>query len=338
MTKLQKNQRYESLDLLKGLCAFMVIAIHIPFPGAFGAYFMAVARAAVPIFLMITGFFYRNTVSSGKEKQQIKKMTALMLVANLLYLLWDLLKVLLTRDSLALYFQNLLSFQTLAKAIFLNQSPFGYHLWYLSAALYSLLVVACLNRINKLRVLYFVAPVLLVADLVLGKYSLLLLGREIPYLLVRNFLFVGIPYITVGIFLAEYREKHTKRWSTKAFTVLILFFGAFTCLERYLLVKGNLNTTRDHYIGTTGLAVALFMMAVEMPSHRLPEKWKKAAAFCGREAMLIYLIHPVLIDVYERLFWIPYIGVLLQLIGPLMVLSASIIGTAIFRKIARSFK
>ncbi|WP_442863929.1 hypothetical protein [Blautia sp. KLE_1732_HM_1032] len=40
----------------------MIVCIHAPFPGKFGAYFTTLTRVAVPIFFMITGYFY------GKRK------------------------------------------------------------------------------------------------------------------------------------------------------------------------------------------------------------------------------------------------------------------------------
>lgn len=39
------------VDILKALCAFLVVCIHAPFPGIVGDYFTALSRVAVPIFL-----------------------------------------------------------------------------------------------------------------------------------------------------------------------------------------------------------------------------------------------------------------------------------------------
>ncbi|UEA30492.1 hypothetical protein LK422_03580 [Blautia massiliensis (ex Durand et al. 2017)] len=47
---------------MKAICAFLIVCIHAPFPGKFGAYFTTLTRVAVPIFFMITGYFY------GKRK------------------------------------------------------------------------------------------------------------------------------------------------------------------------------------------------------------------------------------------------------------------------------
>ena len=55
-----ENKRNYGLDTLKLICAMLVICIHTPFPNDFGQYVMVISRIAVPIFLMITGFYYNK--------------------------------------------------------------------------------------------------------------------------------------------------------------------------------------------------------------------------------------------------------------------------------------
>ena len=65
MNKINKNRNL-GVDILKFLCAFLVVMIHAPIPGV-SQYTTPIARIAVPIFFMITGYYYSNTVKSGKE-------------------------------------------------------------------------------------------------------------------------------------------------------------------------------------------------------------------------------------------------------------------------------
>ena len=66
-------KRSVGLDFLKFLCSFMVVTIHKPFPGLLGPVIMPITRIAVPIFFMITGFFYYSTIENANEIRQIKK-------------------------------------------------------------------------------------------------------------------------------------------------------------------------------------------------------------------------------------------------------------------------
>ena len=59
----------------------------MPFPGKVGAYFTALTRVAVPIFFMITGYFYSDTIKRHRECVQIKKIALLVVEANLFFFL-----------------------------------------------------------------------------------------------------------------------------------------------------------------------------------------------------------------------------------------------------------
>ena len=68
-SSLQK--RYDGFDILKCLAALSIICIHAPFAGEFGKYVTAVARFGVPVFLMITGYFFSSTINNNREFKQI---------------------------------------------------------------------------------------------------------------------------------------------------------------------------------------------------------------------------------------------------------------------------
>ena len=51
------KNRNEGIDMLRMVCAFFIVCIHIPFPGGVGSYIKAVSRIAVPIFFMISGYY-----------------------------------------------------------------------------------------------------------------------------------------------------------------------------------------------------------------------------------------------------------------------------------------
>lgn len=78
------------LDILKAICAFCVVCIHYPFLGKIDDYIVIVSRSAVPVFFMITGFFYSDVRNKGRETAQILKITSLCLVSNAAYFLWGL--------------------------------------------------------------------------------------------------------------------------------------------------------------------------------------------------------------------------------------------------------
>lgn len=66
-------KRAYNIDILKAICAFLIVCIHVHFPGTIGAYFMTLTIIAVPIFFMITGYFYSGKIKKQYQSKRLKK-------------------------------------------------------------------------------------------------------------------------------------------------------------------------------------------------------------------------------------------------------------------------
>ena len=55
-----------------------------------------------------------------------------------------------------------------------------------------------IEKVCKREKLYILIPVLLLASLLLGKYSILVFGEAFPLCIARNFLFATTPYFLLG--------------------------------------------------------------------------------------------------------------------------------------------
>ena len=292
------GERYNGLDILKSICAFLIVSIHVPFPGEGGEYFLSLTRMAVPVFFMITGFFYDSVRKRGHVKAQINNVFRLFLIANLLYFGWGAVNA-AVEGSMEIFLQENFGIRKLLRFVLLNEALFSSHLWYLGALLYVLVIRAVLDKYlpqSSEKILYALTPVLLIGDLMFGKYSLVVFGRTFPHVLVRNFLFVGIPYFSIGCYLYKMRERISIRreWNI----LLILLFACTTLLERYLLVRAGLNAARDHYISSTFLAAAVFILFMDGEWDR---SWAAPLEKIGREySAFIYIIHPLLLQIIEK--------------------------------------
>lgn len=225
-------------------------------------------------------FFYK----APKLKGQIKKIAGLFIQANGLYLLWDIFYGFASGNKMHITLRAIIKF------IFLNESPFYGHLWYLGAILYVLVIVWFVERIHCIKTLLLLTPVLLIGDLIFGKYSLLILGKEFSYILVRSFLFVGIPYFALGILMKE-KKFRIGVWGIPVFIIT-------TFLERFILVSLNVNAVRDHYISTTFLAIAVFSFVLEYKG----TVWQVAAKIGSEYSTWVYIIHPNFITCYGFIF------------------------------------
>lgn len=114
-----EQSRADNIDILKALCAFLIVCIHVPFPGKVGAYFTTLTRVAVPVFFMITGYFYSDTVARHKEKHQIKKILYLLVEANALFFIWNIALNVLRGENIVAYIRSIFTGMNLLKFFFL---------------------------------------------------------------------------------------------------------------------------------------------------------------------------------------------------------------------------
>jgi len=261
---------------------------------------------------MITGYFYRETIESGQVKKQIVKVLKMIILSNLFFFVMNGL-IALTKGEIGSFLGKCFSIKAIGKFLVLNESPMNGHLWYLGALFCVLAIMATVDKMvgksspkmtgGGYRILYILIPFLFVGDLVIGKYSILLFGREFPYVLVKNWLFVGLPYFLIGDWIYKLRTKNKCKLNKSTLIILIVLFAITTILERYILVVLNANATRDHYISTTFLAITLFLMFLDTTN-----SWVKTGkrgrlvhylAVVGRKySTMIYIIHPVFIRIY----------------------------------------
>ena len=313
-----EQSRADNIDILKTICAFLIVCIHAPFPGEFGAYFTTLTRVAVPIFFMITGYFYGDTVARHKKGRQIKKILYMVVEANILYFVWNIAIEVLRRNSIISYVQSIFSIKNLLKFLLLNDSPLAWHLWYLSAVFYVLVIVLLVDKLNCRKDLYYLTPILIIVDLVFGKYSLLIFHREFPYILVRNFLCVGIPYFCIGNLIRE--KQCAEKWNKTVLQLLIVIFVITSLAERFALVNAGLNATRDHYLSTTFLAICLFVYTLKSNWHN------KELAVIGRKySTWLYIIHPIFIAFFSMVTGKLGIKSIYSYVAPIVVYCATLI-------------
>jgi len=315
------SKRKQGLDVLKCLCCFLVVVLHAPFGGELGKYIIMLARVAVPIFFMITGYFYTATVEKHREIKQIKKILCLICFSNVVFFVWQGVVCVLKRNSILEYLKGLLSLEKWVKFLVFNESPFSGHLWYLNALLYVLVIAYFLNKKNLFEHVCKACPGLLLFDLIFGKYSLVFFGREFDIVFVRNFLFVGIPYFCIGNLIFKNQEKFAKTLSKGKMCIGVLCFAALNIVERYLLIKNNVNAYRDHYLFTTFLAIALFIFFLLMEEN----KRYNLFSFIGNKCSLeIYIFHPLIVVVAGIAVDVLRLGSIYEYVRPIVVFAASV--------------
>lgn len=69
---MEKNSRKDSFDVVKCFAAFFVVQLHT-IPATVCPLLNVIARLAVPLFFLITGYYYTSIVEKGKYGVQLKR-------------------------------------------------------------------------------------------------------------------------------------------------------------------------------------------------------------------------------------------------------------------------
>ena len=288
-------KRNAGLDVLKLICAFLVICIHATF--AARDCLEPVTRAAVPVFFMITGWFYAD--ERARQKKQIFKVLWIIAVACTFYALWKVLMTLRAGDSVRELIVAWLEPKALVKLILFNQTVVSTHLWYLFALLYVLIIAAVLGERGRSRV-YWMIPLLLAAAVALGAYSPVLLGRKLSTVYGRNFLFTGLPCFLLGELLCQKREK--LRFNSLFVLAMLVLSVVLATAERTYLINRTGYTDAELYICSVFIAISLFLLACNADSIGSGPVLSRLARWGEAYTLGIYILHPAVIDLIQMLF------------------------------------
>lgn len=288
--------RNSKIDELRLYCAILVVFIHASFPGDFGETLTIIARCAVPIFFMITGYFYSETVKRNKELSQLKKIAKYAINFFVVYFLFDCIYYSISGELFD--FLREINYKDIIKFILFNKPISGEHLWYLFALTYCLIIYYFIFSKFNCKHKFLSIPFLLIFDLIAGKYSLLIFGKEFPYYLTRNFLFSALPFFLTGEFINQ-RLTVLKRMNKIIYLIIAVFGLVMSLIEHNILFALHCETMRSQYFGTSIYSVGLFIYAVCAEDSKIGAR----IARWGRLYSLpLYIVHPMIIKIINLVF------------------------------------
>ena len=145
----QSSQRNQSMEVCKFIASLFVVFIHAPFPGTLGSFADCLARFAVPMFFMITGYF-NFEASSQQIVRRIKHLLLLFLIGALFRQLCECICIELSDGSTIAHLRSLLpEMQEVFKLIILHIPPYTGNLWYLAAILTCYLIFWGFTRFQE---------------------------------------------------------------------------------------------------------------------------------------------------------------------------------------------
>ena len=236
------KQRQSNFELLRIVAIFIIIAVHvvesmiyIAFPEKmtwkYCAAVFSVSRSAVPVFVMLTGYFMYN--SQKKVMPRIKRLALPYLFYVGLFTLYLLIFMPEGKNVLDIIGHQIVAVGSTRSEYFLG------HMWYLYILVAVIIIAPYINilidRLDRkmhfrllliLSVLFFGIPTLnaLLDINLIYEYS----SDEL-----RQLLFVFITYYFIGAYFSKYDVTVKKRKSVSLFIgATIMVFAFFIYLER----------------------------------------------------------------------------------------------------------
>ena len=195
-----------ALDILKLLMAFMVVALHSGFLNditLLGEYLTVngVFRIAVPIFLIINGFYFYSVLSKGAEINWLKKILTLYVVWMVFY---------------SYFWFSLTDFSFINIAKLAHQIIIGYHhLWYISGLIGASIILIVFRKCTSLNLMISIVFTFVLGVLIqyLGNYHVFegtIFDKLFNYhWFHRNLLLFSYPFFCIGYLINKHSFHNT---------------------------------------------------------------------------------------------------------------------------------
>lgn len=255
------KERYYQVDVMRFVCAILVISIHTSALYSFGdipgkVLSLGIARIAVPFFFIASGyFFYERFNHEGYLKAYIIRILKYYLISTVVYTL-ILFTFIKSRNS------NI--WDLVKNLLFNGVSP---SLWFFPALIFSISVLYLFLKKNWIKPLIIASIVLYALGLIGDSYYGLVVGTPLEKLVdlyssvfvyTRNGLCFGLPFLTLGVLINKYDLKN----KLKHLKALTLFFAVIFASEAYVLISNNISKDNNMYISLIFLVSCLFLLSL----------------------------------------------------------------------------
>lgn len=322
---MMKRRNYY-MDIMKGVACFGVILAHCSFPGMFGDLVVVVmCRWTMPIFFMISGYFAWNSDETSC-KRKTKHIFQITMWASLFYLVIALIQ---NAGDIGKFLRSEITLKNIGAFVVFN-SPMVIEdkLWFLYALLYVYILFWLLVKKNWVMKSYIFVPIALGVHIGIA-YSSRIFNLGIANGFVRNFLLDGFPCFMFGHWLHEREEKiHTKqasRW------LIVGSVCAFVAIGEYMWVgPAPLHICSIIAAG----CFMIFAIKAKPNAQILQSRICKTFSTIGEKLSLpIYIIHPVVIKLFDSFINAGKAREIIQWIRPMNTIFWTIFLAVIYEKV-----
>jgi len=320
-------QRNPAVDALRGIACVFVILVHVTLPGQVGVYVKALARFAVPFFLINSGWFaWTGRVEDEMKgaKRQLKKILRLTMIVCLLHIVGNSITSLVGGGTLLSWVIPHWKWETLWNFLLFNRSKiFSSVVYYFFMLLYVyplfLFFLAWRKRCARwnTRIVGILILVLLGANLYISEFN------SMTWYYAGNWLLTGVPFFMIGYFMREWVQVHRKvsiRWELS----MMIFGFALTLVE--IPLSGD---DVYLYLGSIITVLPMYHLAVCAPPVIPPA----LAHFGKKYSSAIFIVHCMVYNLFCAAIGSAAKEEPLSWFMPVAVFAVSLLIAVVFEKI-----
>lgn len=261
-----------SIDYLRIVLSLLIVAIHVVLFNDINNYFSyfivnGLSRIAVPLFLLINGYYFYEGIKNGSHLIWLKKVLKL-------YVIWMLIY--------SVFWVDIKSLSKTIEVVFTGY----YHLWYINALIISAILTTLLK--NKSFLLIIIGLFLYIVSIYLQYEHNL---NNIHPDLHRTFL-MTLPYFLTGFFINKYKLKIQKKYLS---LIMILVFPFAVYEINFNFVHHGKMT--DNMIWLIFLAFPIFLLLISNNKKIIA---KRGNYNIGVYATGIFFVHIIFVNVINK--------------------------------------
>ena len=282
------NKEYPCIDCMKVVMAIIVVAIHTSPQTNINnvllkGFIPYLYNPAVPFFFTASGFLVWNKIYDSTKTEKINRLKGWIIKTFRLYIVWTAIYLPLTIYGFHLDNISITKsiFIFLRNTVFVGENYMSWPLWYLLGMLVAAVLIYIMVSLNtKVKAMYTFATVMALAGILLDycHNNNILTAIVSPYfklfLTTRNGFFQGLPYIMIGISIANEGVIKSKKWLTAIFVLSFIahMFG--------------------YQLATFFMTYALFSLTIQFD---LPERKDNLYRNCRLTSTIIYFVHMIFV-------------------------------------------
>ena len=295
---VEKKKNY-FMNYLKGLACFGVVFFHVKLPHyILDGVIQAMFRFAVPLFFLVSGYFCD---SSDREKlgkklpEKCKHILKISVIGCVYYFIFNMLIAVFgdSHGSMADVIDRLhqcFNGKVLFEWVVFNQDPFINIMWFTFALLYCYLLLWLINYFDWYQKVFWLIPVLLGVHMVMGNV-LTLFGMAANKMYYRNFLFFGLPFLMLGVWIHRNQEKICASLTMRVCQICMITGTLLSVAEWFVFGR------QEMFFGSILFVIGAFVYALHKPE----AKQKSFFTTIGdKYSLFVYIVYCSFISALDR--------------------------------------